>query len=173
METNSDLAFAKVRAQESLPVRCILDCFPCSQHRPSLITTLSLIQPTRRETSSQLELPEGQLARILQREVDVTAGTLPVTTAKNIDKAYCKLLLDVAKKHIPRGCRANTSHAGTTSVKICCVPTQKQYQVRKEYQQPQTSSPGSTTNIKRGGQKWSSQLTSPTQANEHGRPSTS
>ena len=47
----------------------------------------------------------------LEKEVDVTAGTLPVTTADNIDEAYkaayCKMLLDAAKKHIPRGCRAN------------------------------------------------------------------
>ena len=27
-ETNSDLVFAKVRSQESLPVRCVLDCLP-------------------------------------------------------------------------------------------------------------------------------------------------
>ena len=45
-----------------------------------------------------------------EREVDVTVGTLSVTIADNIDEAYeayCKMLLDAAKKHIPSGCRAN------------------------------------------------------------------
>ena len=75
METNPDLAFSKVRVQESLPVRHVLDCSPRSQHRPSLITTLSLIQPTggkpvRRWNFRKASWPE------FEREVDVTAGVI-------------------------------------------------------------------------------------------------
>ena len=43
-ETNPDLAFAKVIGQEPLPVWCVLDRFPYSQHHLSLITTPSLVQ---------------------------------------------------------------------------------------------------------------------------------
>ena len=41
-----DLAFVKLTGHELLPVRRILDRFPCSHHRPSLITTPSLVQST-------------------------------------------------------------------------------------------------------------------------------
>ena len=104
-ETNPDLAFTKVRAQEPLPVRRILYSFPCSQHKSSLITTSSLIQPTggklvRRWNFRKTNWPE------FEREVDITAGTLPVTT-DDAYKVYCRMLLDDAKKHIPRGCTAN------------------------------------------------------------------
>ena len=45
-KTNPDLAFTKVIRLELLPVRRVLDKFPYSQHRPSLITTPSLVQST-------------------------------------------------------------------------------------------------------------------------------
>ena len=62
-----------------------------------------------RETSPQVEFPQGQLARIRERGGRYSRHP-SVTTADNIDEAYeayCRLLIDAAKKHIPRGCRAN------------------------------------------------------------------
>ena len=108
-ETNPDLAFAKVHTQEPLSVRRVLDCFLRSQHRPSLITTLSLVQPTSRKPVHRWNFHKANWSKF-EREVKVTAGTLPVPSADNIDEAYeayCKMLLDAAKKHIPRECRAN------------------------------------------------------------------
>ena len=72
------------------------------------------------------------------------------------------------------GLRPNTNHIPCWDDQCedrSSMTTQKQYHVRKEYQQPQTSSPSSTTSVKRGGRKPLSRLTSPTQADEHGRPS--
>ena len=171
-ETNPDLAFAKVRAQEPLPVRCVLHSFPCSQHKPSLITTSSLIQPAGGKPVCWWNFRNANWPEF-EREVDVTAGTLPGTTADNIDEAYEAYCRMPPKSTFRGDARPTTSRAETTSVKICCVHTHKQHQERKEYQQPPTSSPGSTTSAKRGGRKPSSQFTSPTQADEHGTPSTS
>ena len=153
-------------------MRHVLDCFPHSQHRPSLITTSSLIQPTGGKPVHRWNFRKASWPEF-EREIDVTAGTLPVTTADNIDDAYTVGCCSMLPKSTFRGvAEPTTSRAGMTSVKICCVHTQKQHQVRKEYQQ-QTSLPGSTTSAKQGGRKPSSQLTSSTQADEHGRPSTS
>ena len=45
--TNPDLAFEKWHNNQPLPVRHILDMFPRSHHRPSLITIPSLFQPVQ------------------------------------------------------------------------------------------------------------------------------
>ena len=75
-ETNPDLAFTKVHAQDPLPVRRILDSFPCSQHKPSLITTSSLIQPTGGKPVCRWNLRKASWPEF-EREVDVRTGTLP------------------------------------------------------------------------------------------------
>jgi len=108
-ETNPDLAFAKVTGNEPLPVRRILDRFPRSQHRPSLITIPSLVQPTegkpvRRWNFRKANWPD------YGRAINTAAEFLPVPSACNINEAYeayCQVLLDAAKKHVPRGVRKN------------------------------------------------------------------
>ena len=104
-ETNPDLAFAKVIGQEPLPVRCILDRFPYSQHRPSLITTPSLVQsmegkPVRRWNFRKANWSE------FANSTNTAVKSLPVPTASNINDAYvayCTMLTNTVKKHIPRG----------------------------------------------------------------------
>ena len=73
METTPDLAFANVRSQEPLPMRHVLDCFPHALHRPSLITTSSLIQPTSRKPVCRWNFRKATWLEF-EREVDVTAG---------------------------------------------------------------------------------------------------
>ena len=65
--TNPDLAFAKTLANESLPTRRVLDRFPRYQHRPSLITTPSLIQAVGGKTCPEMELSQSELDRLQER----------------------------------------------------------------------------------------------------------
>ena len=105
--TNPDLAFAKTLANESLPTRRVLDRFTRSQHRPSLITTPSLIQavggrPVRRWNFRKANWTD------FKKEVETVAATLPLPTPTNLNEAYddySKMLLNSASKHIPRGRR--------------------------------------------------------------------
>ena len=47
--TNSDLAFVSARPDNRLPDRCVLEKFPRSQHRSSLITAIKLVAPVPSE----------------------------------------------------------------------------------------------------------------------------
>ena len=108
-ETNPDLAFAKVIGQEPLPVRRILDRFPRSQHRPSLITTPSQVQSTEGRPVRRWNFRKANWTDF-ERVVSTAAEVLPVPTAANINEAYeayCAMLTDAAKKHVPRGVRKN------------------------------------------------------------------
>ena len=104
-ETNPDLAFTKVIGQESLPVWRILDRFPYSQHCPSLITTPLLVQlmegkPVRRWNFRKANWSD------FTNSTNTAAKSLPVPSATNINDsyvAYCTMLTNTAKKHIPRG----------------------------------------------------------------------
>ena len=108
-ETNPDLAFAKASGQEPFPERRVLDRFPCSQHRPSLITTPSLVQSTEGKPVRRWNFRKANWP-LFAKSTNTTADSLPVPCTSNIDeayKAYCKMLTDAAKKHIPRGVRKN------------------------------------------------------------------
>lgn len=108
-ETNPDLAFAKVTGHEPLPVRRILDRFPRSQHRPSLITTPLLVQLTEGKPVRRWNFRKASWADF-GRVINTVAEALPVPTASNINdayEAYCKMLMDAAKRHVPRGVRKN------------------------------------------------------------------
>ena len=108
-ETNPDLAFAKVIGHKPLPVRRILDRFPRSQHRPSLITTPSLVLSTEGKPVRRWNFRKANWTDF-ERAVNTVVEALPVPTASNINdayEAYCKMLTDAAKKHVPRGVRKN------------------------------------------------------------------
>ena len=117
--------------------------------------------------------PTGQNSRQRWKLQPALFQSLVLTTLMKHMKYSLRCCLMPPKRTVRGFAEPTTSHAGMISMKICFVLTQKQHQVQKEYQQSQNSLPGSTTSAKRGGRKPLSQLTSPTQADEHGRPSTS
>ena len=85
--TNPDLVFSKHSPQEAMPVRRILDRFPRSHHRPSLITTPSLIQtiggrPVLRWNFRKAKWDDFENA------VNASAENLPLPTRINLDDAY-------------------------------------------------------------------------------------
>ena len=105
-ETNPDLAFGKTIRQEPLPVRRVLDSFPRSQHRPSLITTPSLIQSTEGKPVRRWNFRKANWSDFTA-DVNTATKDLPVPTSSNIDEAYGDLL-----KHLA-GCRQETCPAGS------------------------------------------------------------
>ena len=108
-ETNPDLAFAKAIGQEPSPVRHVLDRFPYSQHRPSLITTPSLVQSTEGKPIQRWNFCKANWSEFAN-STNTIAKSLPVPTASNINEAYmayCMMLIDTAKKHVPQGVRKN------------------------------------------------------------------
>ena len=105
--TNPDLAFVSVGPDSRLPDRRILEKFPRSQHRPSLIVPprLTLSVPSmpvkqwnfRKIKWSHYNALTNQLAKSL----------LPPDTS-DVDRAYqdfCNAISTAAKKYIPRGRR--------------------------------------------------------------------
>ena len=153
-ETNPDLAFAKVIGHKPLPVRRILDRFPRSQHRPSLITTPSLVLSTEGKPVRRWNFRKANWTDF-ERAVNTVVEALPVPTASNINdayEAYCKMLTDAAKKHVPRGVRKNYVPCWD---KVC-----------EELLCAHNEATGNAENAE-------SQSTSPTPADEHGRRSTS
>ena len=102
-KTNPDLAFAKVIGQEPLPVRRVLDRFPYSQHHPSLITTPSLVQSMEGKPVWRWNFRKVNWSEFAN-STNTAAKSLPVPSASNINNAYvayCTMLTNTAKKHVP------------------------------------------------------------------------
>ena len=107
--TNPDLAFASVDTDSSLPDRRVLEKFPRSQHRPSLITAPKLVAP----------IPSAPVKRWNFRKADwnqyclltnKSTRELPPPDTTNVDEAYqdfCNTIISAAKVTIPRGRRTN------------------------------------------------------------------
>ena len=104
-ETNPNRVFGKTIRQEPLPVQYVLDRFPRSQHRPSLITTPSLIQSTEGKPVRWWNFRKANWSDFTA-DVNTATKDLPVTTSSNIDEAYEGLLQHLA------GCRQETCPAG-------------------------------------------------------------
>ena len=107
--TNPDLAFASIGPNSRLPDRRVLEKFPRSQHRPSLIT------PPR----FAMAVPSMPVKRWNFRKADWShyialtnkfAKTLLPPDSLDVDAAYqdfCNTIKKAAKKTIPRGYRNN------------------------------------------------------------------
>ena len=101
--TNPDLAFASVGRNSRLPDRRVLEKFPRSQHRPSLITLPRFA----------MAVPSMPVKRWNFRKATLTnkfAKTLLPPDSFDVDAAYqdfCNTIKKAAKKTIPRGYRNN------------------------------------------------------------------
>ena len=107
--TNPDLAFAEPQQGHQLPVRRVLDKFPRSQHRPSLITQPALVSPTASKPVMRWNFRKARWDRFLT-EVDKHVPGLPSPESEDINatySAYCDMLIDAAKQSIPRGYQKN------------------------------------------------------------------
>ena len=107
--TNPDLAFTTVGPDSRLPYRRVLEKFPRSQHRSSLITPprLSLPVPGRPVKRWNFRKANWSHYNSLTNKL---ARNLPSPDSTNVDQAYldfCNTISKAAKKAIPRG-RRNT-----------------------------------------------------------------
>ena len=86
-ETNPDLAFTKIIGQEPLPVWHVLDRFPYSQHRLSLITTPSLVQSTEGKPIQGWNFRKANWSEFAN-STNTAAKSLPVPSAYKINDSY-------------------------------------------------------------------------------------
>ena len=106
---HTDLAFASVDLERRLPDRRILEKFPRSQHRPSLITPSRLAHPKPSKPVKRWNFRKANWSHYSSL-TNKLARTLPPPDQHNTDQAYqclCKILSTAARKCIPRGRRTN------------------------------------------------------------------
>ena len=115
--TNLDLAFAVCRSCDPMPERRVIDRFPRSHHRPSVIKMLSLVQPV---AGKPVKCWNFRKANWDSFTTETERGTahLPDPDSDDMDAAYaayCKILVGAAKSTSPVASSRRTSRAGTTS----------------------------------------------------------
>jgi len=102
--TNPDLAFVNLAGP--LPHCTILDPFPKSQHRPSLIQPINPIKPLTAKPVLRWNFQKAHWEQFTNL-TELGADSLP-DPSSNADMAYsafCQLLPSSARMSIPRGCR--------------------------------------------------------------------
>ncbi|KAI4804790.1 hypothetical protein KUCAC02_026405, partial [Chaenocephalus aceratus] len=107
--TNPDLAFATCHSNDPIPVRRVLDRFPRSHHRPSIIKVPSLVEPVPGKPVKRWNFRKANWESYAEETERMSAG-LPDPGTADLDTAYaayCQVLLGAAKKSIPRGYNRN------------------------------------------------------------------
>ena len=107
--TNPDLAFAGVDPDSRLPDRRVLDKFPRSQHRPSLIIPPRLALPVPSMPVKRWNFRKAKWSHYIAL-TNKLAKTLLPSDSSDVDQAYqdfCNAIYKAAKKSIPRGRRIN------------------------------------------------------------------
>ncbi|KAM3864710.1 putative RNA-directed DNA polymerase from transposon X-element [Diretmus argenteus] len=107
--TNPDLAFAICRSNDAKPERRVLDRFPRSQHRPSIIKVPSLVESVPGKPVKRWNFRKANWESYTEETERRSAG-LPDPESSDVDEAYgayCRVLLCAAKKSIPRGYNRN------------------------------------------------------------------
>ena len=103
--TNPDLAFVNLEGPE--PQRFVLEPFPKSQHRPSLIKPNSQISPIRSNPVKRWNFRKANWTKF-RSLIEEGLPNLPSSSSSDLDQAYtasCQLLISAAKSSIPRGFR--------------------------------------------------------------------
>ena len=107
--TNPDLAFASVGPNSCLPDRRVLNKFPRSQHRPSLITPPRFAMAVPSMPVKRWNFRKAKWSQYIAL-MNKFAKTLLPPDSLNVDAAYqdfCNTIKKAAKKTIPRGYRNN------------------------------------------------------------------
>ena len=107
--TNPDLAFASVGPNSRLPDRRVLDKFPRSQHRPSLITPPRFAMAVPSMPVKRWNFRKAKWSHYIAL-TNKFAKTLLPPDSLDVDAAYqdfCNIIKKAAKKTIPRGYRNN------------------------------------------------------------------
>ena len=105
--TNPDLAFASLDSDSRLPDRRVLEKFPRSQHRPSLITPPRFALPVPSKSVKRWNFRKANWSHYSALTNKLANGLL-APDALDVDQAYqdfCNAITTAAKKSIPRGRR--------------------------------------------------------------------
>ena len=136
--TNPDLAFAIFRRNDLKPEKRVLDRFPRSHHRPSIITVPSLAQPAAGKPVRRWNFRKANW-RLFMAETERTAG-LREPEAADVDAAYaayCEVLLRQQSTTSRAATTRTTSRAGMRSAAACCANTSRRAPWKKWTQQQQ------------------------------------
>ena len=90
-ETNSDLAFASSSDDDQLPCRLVLEKFPRSQHRPSLITSPRLANPIPSKPVNRWNFRKADWKQYSCITDQLSSDLLSPDTTK-VDEAYQEVL---------------------------------------------------------------------------------
>ncbi len=104
-KSNPDLAFTDIKG--ATLHRIILDPFPKSHHRPSLIIPENPIQPIPTKPVKRWNFRKANWVKFANM-VDKETSTLPKPDPQNLNSTYsafCDLFIRAAKTSIPRGFR--------------------------------------------------------------------
>ena len=107
--TNPDLAFASAGPNSHLPDRRVLENFPRSQHRPSLITPPRFAMAVPSMPVKRWNFRKAKWSHYIALTNKLTKTLLPPDSL-DVDAAYqdfCNTIKKASKKTIPRGYRNN------------------------------------------------------------------
>ena len=107
--TNPDLAFASIGPNSRLPDRCVLEKFPRSQHRPSLITPPRFAMAVPSMPVKRWNFRKAKWSHYIALTNKFAKTLLPLDSL-DVDVAYqdfCNTIKKAAKKTIPCGYRNN------------------------------------------------------------------
>ena len=105
--TNPDLAFVSVGPDSRLPDRRILEKFPRSQHRPSLIVPPRLTLSVPSMPAKRWNFHKAKWSHCNALTNQLAKSLLPLDTS-DVDRTYqnfCNAISTATKKYIPRGRR--------------------------------------------------------------------
>jgi len=107
VSTNPDLAFASFGQDSRLPDRRVLEKFPRSQHRPSLITPPRLKVPAHSNPVKRWNFRKADWKRFCLLTGESVERLPPPDTPERAYQDFCESLLSATKQCIPRGRRKN------------------------------------------------------------------
>ena len=103
------VAFASSAEDQPSPTRRVLEKFPRSQYRPSLITPVPPVAPTSSKPVRRWNFRKAEWDKF-KLLTNIAAGTLPLFEDTDLDtsyKVYCNMLINATKQSVPRDNQKN------------------------------------------------------------------
>ena len=120
-----DLDLASAGPDNRLPDRCVLERFPLSQHRPSLITAAKLVAPVPSEPIKQWNFRKADWNHysLLTNEAMQSLTSSSTTNVEEACQDFCSAIIEAAKRSIPHGRRNSYIPCWIKSVRVFIAPS--------------------------------------------------
>ena len=168
--TNPDLVFVSVGPDSRVPNSCILEKFPRSQHRPSLIVPSRLDLPVPSKPVERWNFRKANWSHYNALTNKLAKSLLP-PDSPDVDLAYqdfCNVVRTAAKNSIPRGRRNNYISCWDTECENLCCAFLQSLEGSTLTRLPLSCSSGSTKNAEIDGSRQFRLLIFRTLAEKHG-----